>query len=84
MTYTIIQSEHESIGGIWEIPSDKKAEIPPHWMAYILVDDIEKTMKEAESAGATIKVPVTQVSDMGRFIVIMDPTGAHIAFWETI
>ncbi|KTD24267.1 MULTISPECIES: VOC family protein [Legionella] len=83
MTYTMITNSNHTFGGIWQIPTEQKDQIPPHWMGYILVDDIEQTLEKAKSLGATVKMPVTEVGEMGRFIVIMDPTGAHIAFWES-
>ncbi|KTC84570.1 MULTISPECIES: VOC family protein [Legionella] len=83
MTYTMINAGEHEFGGIWQIPTEQKDQIPPHWMGYILVDDIEQTLEKAKSLGATIKMPVTPVGDMGRFIVVVDPTGAHIAFWES-
>jgi uncharacterized protein len=82
-TYTMIKSGEKEFGGIWQIPTDKKNDIPPHWMGYILVEDVEEIVKKAETCGASIKVPVTPAGDMGHFAVIIDPTGAHIAFWES-
>lgn len=82
-TYTMIQQKDQTFGGIWHIPNEKQAEIPPHWMGYILVDNLEQTLEKAVQLGATIKLPITPVSNMGRFIVVMDPTGAHIAFWQS-
>lgn len=82
-TYTMIQQKDQSFGGIWHIPNDKQTEIPPHWMGYILVDNLENTLEKAVQLGATVKLPITPVSNMGRFIVVMDPTGAHIAFWQS-
>ena len=29
-------------------------------------------------------MPITQAGTHGRFAVIIDPTGAHVAFWETM
>lgn len=83
-TYTMIKHKHGEFGGIWQIPNEQKNQIPPHWMGYILVEDIESTLKNATNLGATVKMPVTQVGEMGRFIIIVDPTGAHIAFWQTL
>ncbi|CDZ76272.1 27 kDa antigen Cfp30B [Legionella massiliensis] len=82
--YTMIKHKDGEFGGMWQIPNEQKNQIPPHWMGYILVDDIESTLNNATKLGATVKMPVTQVGEMGRFIVIADPTGAHIAFWQTL
>jgi predicted enzyme related to lactoylglutathione lyase len=83
-TYTMIKSKGGEFGGMWQIPNDQKGQIPPHWMGYILVDDVEATLEKAQSMGATVKLPVTKAGDYGLFIVITDPTGAHIAFWQRL
>lgn len=84
MTYTMIKSGADEFGGIWQIPTEQKDQIPPHWMGYILVENVELTLEKAKSMGATAKVPVTKVGEMGLFAIIADPTGAHIAFWQTL
>ena len=82
MTYTMFMNGDKSIAGMLQTPKDKIGHVPPHWMSYIGVDDIEKTFEKAKSLGANVIMPVTKAGDMGRFIVIQDPTGAHIAFWQ--
>src|SRR5665811_1958217 len=64
MTYTMISSGNgKGFGGIWQIPKDKADQIPPHWMGYILVENVEEKLKQAEKAGATTKMPVTKAGD---------------------
>jgi predicted enzyme related to lactoylglutathione lyase len=82
MKYTMIQKGDNHFAGIWEIPEDK-AEIPPHWMPYINIQNLDDTVNKAQQLGASIKVPQTEVPEYGRFALITDPTGAHIAFWES-
>lgn len=84
MTYTMIKRGDKEFGGIWQIPSDKAKEVPPHWLSYILVKSAQETLDKALHAGAKQIMPVTPVSDFGRFAIIQDPTGAHIAFWEVL
>lgn len=84
MTYTMIKKDDKNFGGIWQIPKDQLNDIPPHWLTYILVENLEQSLKKAEDAGATVAVPATAVSDYGRFAIIQDPTGAHIAFWQNL
>ena len=81
--YTIITVEGKEFAGIWEIPKDQQKDIPPHWMGYILVENLEQTLTEATELGATVKKAITSVGDFGRFAIIADPTGACIAFWES-
>lgn len=84
MTYTIIKHNGKDFGGIWAIPSAQQSQIPPHWLAYILVEDVNKSLESAKKNGATILKPIQQAGDMGRFAIIQDPTGAHIALWQPL
>lgn len=84
MTYVMIKLDDKEFGGIWEIPKDKQSKIPPHWMAYILVEDADDALAKAKKHGATEIKPVTEVDKIGRFAIITDPTGAHIAVWESL
>ncbi len=83
-TYTMFKNGEQQIGGMMQIPKDKTKEIPPHWMSYILVEDITQSLEKAKKLGAVIKMPITQVSDSGKFTVLADPTGAHIALWQSL
>lgn len=83
-TYTMIKLNDQSFGGIWAIPKDKEGQIPPHWMSYILVEDVEKSLENARKHGAAVMKPVTKAGDMGLFAIITDPTGAHIALWQPL
>lgn len=82
MTYTMIKANNKDFAGIWSIPKDQQKHVPPHWMSYILVESVEEALKKAEKNGATIIKPATKAGDFGRFAIIKDPTGAHIALWQ--
>ncbi|RAP35411.1 glyoxalase [Legionella quinlivanii] len=83
MVYNFIKIPgSDDLGGIWGIPKDRQNEIPPHWMGYILVEDLEDKLEKATELGATVKMPVTPVGEIGYFAILVDPTGAHIALWQ--
>ncbi len=82
--YTMIKTPSGDCGGIIETPADKQGQIPPHWMSYVSVDNIDETLTKATSLGATVKVPSTDIGDLGRFAILTDPTGAHIALWQCV
>lgn len=84
MTYTMIKNGDKDFGGIWTIPKEMQQEIPPHWMAYILVDNLESYVQKAKDNGAKVKKDITQAGNMGRFATIADPTGAYIALWQPL
>jgi uncharacterized protein len=83
-TYTMIRKNGKDFAGIWAIPKNREKEVPPHWMAYILVEDVEKSLEKASKNGASIIKPVSNVGEMGRFAIITDPIGAHIALWQPL
>lgn len=84
MTYTMIKLNNKEIAGIWSIPKDKEKLIPPHWMAYILVENLDESLEKAGKHGASIMKPASNAGDFGRFAIITDPTGAHIALWQPL
>ena len=57
---------------------------PSHWMVYVNVENLDESLKKAEKLGAKVKMPATDVNDYGRFALIVDPTGAHIALWQCV
>jgi len=84
MTYTVFKSGDKDIAGMLQTPTGQENSIPPHWMSYIAVDDIEKMTEKASALGASVQVPVQTIQGVGRFSVLLDPTGAHIALWESL
>ncbi|MEP7344188.1 MAG: VOC family protein [Gemmatimonadaceae bacterium] len=68
------------IGGVMDLQQQQGAPpMPPHWMAHVAVPDVDDTVKQAESLGASVHVPPTDIPTVGRFAVIADPQGAAIA-----
>lgn len=84
MTYTEIKSNNKVFGGIWGIPKEMQQHIPPHWMSYVLVENVDTSLEKAMTNGCSVKKEATNVGDFGRFAVIQDPTGAHIALWQML
>lgn len=82
-TYSMIKCGGQEFGGMWQIPHDQ-TDIPPHWMSYILVDNLEQSLDTVKKNGAQVKVPTTKAGEFGMFAIIIDPTGAHIALWQSL
>ncbi len=76
--YTMIDVGEGTAGGILKqmIPG-----APSSWVPYVLVDDIEAHTKKAESLGASVMVPVTDVG-MGKLSIVSDPVGAPLGLWQ--
>jgi hypothetical protein len=77
MTYTVVKAAGEGIGGIMGIPEKAKG-MPPMWMTYVTVDDVDKIAKNVEKLGGKLHMPPTDIPTVGRFCVIQDPQGAFI------
>ena len=80
VAYTEFQVGERSIAGMMELdPKMAAANVPPHWMPYVMVDDCDAISGKAAELGAQLLVPPTDIPDVGRFSVFMDPTGASLA-----
>ena len=83
-TYTMIRKKDHHFAGIWQIPKGQEKDIPPHWMAYVLVENVDDSLEKARKNGATIIKPTSKAGDFGLFAIIQDPTGAHLALWQNL
>lgn len=77
--YTMINVGEGTGGGMFENPDPA---VPPHWLAYVGVDDIEASTRKARELGATVLQDVMEIAEYGWLSVIRDPTGAVIAMWK--
>jgi uncharacterized protein len=57
------------------------AEAPNGWLAYVMVENVEATVKTARELGAKIIVEKMVVPG-GTFAVLADPTGAAFGIWQ--
>jgi predicted enzyme related to lactoylglutathione lyase len=69
-SYTMVDVGEGTGGGMFQNPDPN---VPPHWLAYVGVDDVATSTRRAKEVG-----------DFGRMSVLRDPTGAHIALWQAI
>lgn len=76
-SYTMIDVGEGTGGGMMSDPG-----VPPHWMAYIGVDDVAAATAKAKSLGATVIQDVMVVGEYGLMSIMTDPTGATFALWE--
>lgn len=70
--------ETRPVGGIFQLP-EEMGNVPPFWMAYIAVDDVDASAKKVEELGGKIHRPPTDIPGVGRFCIIADPAGAVLS-----
>ena len=74
--YTTWRLGDHPVGGMIQMDEQWPAEMPPHWMTYFAVTDVDATCGQATGLGATVHVPPKDIEGVGRFAVIGDPHGA--------
>ena len=57
------------------------AELPPSWLIYITVDDVDASAKKCQDLGGEIVAAPRDMGQMGRYCVIQDPAGAVAALF---
>ncbi len=59
------------------------SDMPPVWIIYIMVDDIEESVRRCEAHGGKVRKPIVSMGASGRYCVIEDPAGAVSALFES-
>ena len=78
-SYVLWRQGDKDVGGMFKMSGTQFDGVPPNWMSYIAVDDIDAAAgKVASAGGKTVIEPIT-IPGIGRLAVIADPTGAVIA-----
>ena len=81
-TYWVAQQDGKPVAGMMAMQGIVPDGIPPHWMSYLAVDDIDARVAAAQANGATILRPSFDVPGVGRIAILTDPTGAAMG-WIT-
>ena len=58
------------------------ASLPPVWLVYVNVDDLEASLAQVEEQGGRIVAPLRSMGGHGRMAVVADPAGAVLALFE--
>ena len=66
----------DDFGGMADMGDRFPPEVPPHWLPYFAVDDVDATAEVAQQAGGAVVMPPTSVPDGPRIAVLRDPQGA--------
>lgn len=80
--YLHIKNGEHFIGGI-PPAAHRPAGVPPHWMAYFWVDEVDASAAKAKQMGANLCVAPMTIENVGRMAVIADPQGAAFAIFNS-
>jgi predicted enzyme related to lactoylglutathione lyase len=82
-SYHIFKRGERDVAGLLALPQGEGAtEVQPHWLSYVLVDDVDALATRAPSLGGTVCVPPADIPGIGRFSVFTDPSGVRIGVFQ--
>ena len=82
-TYSMLQMNGHSVGAAYTMrPEERQHGAPPHWNAYVTVENADEATKRAHELGAAVVAGPFDVMDAGRMSVLQDPTGAMFQVWQ--
>ncbi|MEC9344690.1 MAG: VOC family protein [Pseudomonadota bacterium] len=85
-TYYIFRDGEQNRGGLMALADmqgpGQGAGMPPCWMSYIGVDDVDQACARATEAGGAILMPPFDIPGVGRIATIRDPQGAAVCLMK--
>ena len=82
-SYTMFQVRGKDVAALYPMDADQQSQgVPPHWMSYVSVTDVDGIAEKAASLGAAILAGPFDVMEEGRMVMFQDPTGAQVAAWQ--
>ena len=77
MDYAIANAVHGPVGGLMTIPAEAaNNNMPPTWVGYVGVDNVDQAAKTLKQAGGHIDRAPADIPHVGRFAMVTDPQGA--------
>lgn len=81
--YTEFRLGETSVAGMMAMPGGLEG-AGASWLTYFRTDDLDRTVRAAEDAGAEVNVAPQAIEGVGRFAVLADPQGAVFALLEPL
>ena len=83
--YTMWANGEAPLGGVVQLPPEACANgAAPHWLAYVAVADVDRTVGRAKKLGGEVVHGPADIPSVGRYAVIQDPQGAMIAVYRSL
>lgn len=77
MDYRILNMNGVGVGGLMALPPGAAASgMPPCWLGYVSVPDVDASVASIRAAGGAEHVPAMDVPNVGRMAMVADPQGA--------
>lgn len=77
MPYTVALAGGRPAAGLMDLPEEARAAgMPPAWLGYVGVADVDAAADGVRRAGGAVHRPPADLPGIGRFAVVADPQGA--------
>jgi predicted enzyme related to lactoylglutathione lyase len=76
--YTMLTMNGMGVAGVMDTNTLDHPNVPPHWAAYLSVDDVDARLAKCKEMGATVLVDPMDIPKVGRMALIQDPQGSVI------
>ncbi len=81
--YTLFKTNDLRVAGLMTMPeSALTMNIPPAWLGYVGVDEVDAAAKKLAKLGGTVHRQPEDIPGVGRFAVVADPHGAVFALFK--
>jgi len=81
--YSILKAGESAIAGAMALPDELVAAgVPPHWIGYVRVEDVDAMLPRLITAGGTVHKGAEDIPGVGRFAVVADPHGAAFCLFR--
>ncbi len=81
--YALMQLDGDEVCAIYELPKERRERgVPPHWLSYVSVEDVDATVSRARELGGEVYVEPSEADAGARLAVVADPAGASLAVWQ--
>ncbi|HUC66655.1 MAG TPA: VOC family protein [Stellaceae bacterium] len=79
VSYTLFTVAEMPVAGLMQQPEEvRKRGAPPSWLGYVGVANVDTAAAKVARLGGTVHVPPSDIPNVGRFAVVLDPQ--HVAF----
>jgi len=78
--YTELYVGKRAVGGMMQIRPEW-GPVPPNWMPYFAAEDVDGLAQRAKRLGGGVRMPPSDIQQVGRFAVLHDGQGATFALY---
>ncbi len=81
--YTMFELDGREAAAGYKLRPDQSAQgVPPNWLLYIAVENVDDAADRVAELGGKLAAPPFDVAEHGRMTIAHDPTGATFALWQ--